>query len=389
VTTKTDRSLDSLLGFRERFPILETCTYLASHSLGAVPRRAEDALREYYREWAELGITAWDGPWWQAVLDFQEDIGRVLGAQGSSVAPMLNVTRAMAAVASCFDWRGERNKIVTTAMEFTTTRPFLTGLEREGAELVVVPSDDGVTVDPERVAAAIDERTRLVVCSHVFFRSGALMDLKRVAAAAREHGAYALGDGYQTAGCVPIDVKDLGVDFYVGGCHKWLCGGPGAGFLYVRPGLIGELRPRLTGWFGLKDPFSYDPGPGGLDLSEGIHRLLAGTPNIPGLYAAREGVRAVLEAGIDRVRERSKAMTSRVAAEAGSVGIEVRSPAEADARSGMVCLQFEGSEAATAALNERGVVVDWRPDCGLRVSPHFYTSDAELDRFFSELASVR
>ncbi len=378
-----------LLAFRERFPILEKMTYLASHSLGAVPRAAEGALRRYYNEWAELGIGAWDGPWWQAVLDFSADIERVLGAQGGTVVPMLNVTRAMAAAASCFEWTGKRRRIVTTAMEFSTTRPFLTALERLGAELVVVPSDDGMTVDPARVAAAIDERTQLVVCSHVFFRSGTLMDLRTVARAARASGAYVLGDGYQCAGCVPVDVQDLGVDFYVGGCHKWLCGGPGAGFLYVRPELIPEMRPRLTGWFGLENPFSYDPGPAGLELNTGVLRFLAGTPNVPGLYAAREGVRTVLEAGIDRIRERSKVMTTRIAQDAAAAGIDVRSPSDAEQRSGMVCLQFDGSEAATAALIERDVMVDWRPDCGLRVSPHFYTSDADIDRFFDVLASVR
>lgn len=387
--TQTATDHTDLLAYRDRFPILEKMTYLASHSLGAVPRAAEDALRQYYREWAELGIAAWDGPWWQAVLDFSGDIESVLGADSGSVVPMLNVTRAMAAVTSCFEWQGERNKVVTTAMEFSTTRPFLSGLQRLGAELVIVPSDDGMTVDPARLAEAIDERTQLVVCSHVFFRSGALMDLRTVADAAHAKGAYMLGDGYQAAGCVPVDVRALDVDFYVGGCHKWLCGGPGAGFLYVRPELIAKLRPRLTGWFGLKDPFSYDPGPTGLEPSDGIQRFLAGTPNVPALYAAREGVRTVLEVSIQRVRERSIQMTTKIATAAAAAGIEVRSPLDAQQRSGMVCLQFAGSEAATKALIERGVMVDWRPDCGLRVSPHFYTSDAELDRFFDELATVR
>jgi kynureninase len=380
---------DDLLRFRDRFPILSEKTYLASHSLGAVPKATEDALREYYREWAKLGIQAWSGPWWEAMEAFSRDIERVLGAPAETVAPMLNVTRAMAAVASCFDWSGERNKVVTTAMEFSTTRPFLTGLERLGAELVVVPSEDGMRVDAGRVAEQIDERTRLVVSSHVFFRSGAMMDLRRLAKAAREKGAYLLGDGYQTAGCVPIDVQDLGVDFYTSGCHKWLCGGPGAGFLYVRKELIPELRPALTGWFGLQDPFAYDPGPGGFEPSAGIHRFLAGTTNIPGFYAAREGVRAVLEAGIENIRERSMALTGRVVEMASERGIEIRSPLEPSERSGMVCLQFEGSEEATAALVEGGVIVDWRPDCGLRVSPHFYNTEDELGVFFERLDAVR
>lgn len=372
--------------FRDRFPILRRCTYLASHSLGAVPLDTEAALRRYYEEWAQLGITAWDGPWWQAVLDFASDIERVLGAADSTVVPMLNVTRGMAAVTSCFDWgRSERPKIVTTALEFSTTRPFLSGLERLGAELVVVASDDGVTINPARLAAEIDERTALVVCSNVFFRSGALMDLRAVADAAHARGAYLLGDGYQTAGCVPVDVTELGVDFYVGGCHKWLCGGPGAGFLYVRPELASTLRPRLTGWFGLADPFRYDPGPAGLEPSAGVHRFLAGTPNVPGIYAARAGVRTVLEAGIENIRARSIEMTSRIVRGAQQRGLTVKSPLDATQRSGMVCLEFPGSERLTNELVSRGVIVDWRPDCGMRVSPHFYSTDADLDTFFDAL----
>ena len=383
-------TFSDLLAYRDRFPILSRCTYLASHSLGAVPHDTEAALRQYYEEWAQLGITAWDGPWWQAVLDFSSDIERVIGAADGTVVPMLNVTRGLAAVTSCFDWnRTDRPKIVTTALEFSTTRPFLAGLERLGAELVVVPSEDGITIDQAALADAIDERTALVVCSNVFFRSAAIMDLKAVADAAHAKGALLLGDGYQTAGCVPVDVRALGVDFYVGGCHKWLCGGPGAGYLYVRPELITRLRPRLTGWFGLQDPFAYDPGPAGLAPSEGVHRFLAGTPNVPGLYAARAGVRTVLAAGVGRIRERSIAMTTRIAADAQARGIEVRSPLEASQRSGMVCLTFEGSQHVTDELVSRGVVVDWRPDCGLRVSPHFYTSDADLDTFFAVLDDAR
>ena len=380
---------DDLLAFRDRFPILGGKTYLASHSLGAVPRATEASLRRYYTEWAELGIAAWDGPWWQEVLDFSRDVERALGAEAESVVPMLNVTRAMAAVTSCFEWTGARRRVVTTAREFSTTRPFLAGLERLGAEVVVVSGGSGIDADPGPVIEAIDERTRLVVCSHVFFRSGAVMDLGAIADAARSRGALTLGDGYQAAGCLPVDVRSLGVDFYVGGCHKWLCGGPGAGFLYVRPDLVSSLRPRLTGWFGLRDLFSYEPGPRGLEPSAGVHRFLAGTPNIPGLYAAREGLRTVLEAGLPRIRERSMALTSRIVEGADERGVEVRSPRDPAHRSGMVCLQFDGSEAATAALLARGVVVDWRPDCGLRVSPHFYNTAEEIGVFFEQLDAVR
>jgi len=374
--------------WRSEFPILQNKTYLCSHSLGAVPERTSATLQRYYDEWASLGIEAWDGPWWEAVLGFGADIEGILGAAPGSVVPMQNVTRGFAAVASCFDYRGTRNRIVLTALEFTTSYPFWRGLEALGAEVVVVPSEDGMTVSTERLCAAIDERTLLVPTSHVYFRSGALQNLGAVVERAHAMGAMVIGDGYQTVGTVPVDVAALGVDFYVGGSHKWLCGGPGAGYLYVRPDLIGTLRPRLTGWFGLESPFSYEPGDAPTP-SPGIQRFLGGTPNVPGLYAAREGIRIVAEVGVDAIRARSIELTQRIVAAADEMGLSVRTPRNPADRSGMVCLEFDGSQQAASALIAEGIIVDWRPDCGIRLSPHFYNLEEELDRFFEVLKTVR
>lgn len=379
----------SLAHWRARFPILDRRTYLASHSLGAVPRATADALAQYYQEWATDGILAWDGPWWAAVREFGGRIESILRAAPETVVPMQNATRAMAAVASCLDFEAPRNRVVMTALEFTTSYPLWHGCAARGAELVVVPSDDGVTVDTQRLVDAIDERCVIVPTSHVYFRSGAIQDLATVSEAAHAVGALVLGDGYQAAGTVPVDVTALGIDFYVGGCHKWLCGGPGAGYLYVRRDLIAALRPRLTGWFGLRDPFSYEPGTGAPEPNDGVLRFLGGTPNVPALYAAREGLAIIDEIGVDAIRRASTRLTSWVVEEALARGMELRTPRDAAARSGMVCLDFEGARAAAEALIARDVIIDWRPDCGIRLSPHFYNNAQDLETFFGVLDEVR
>jgi len=375
--------------WRDAFPILSRRTYLVSHSLGAVPEATSRALQEYYEAWATLGVEAWSGPWWEAVTDFSARLERLINAAPGTVVPMQNVTRAFAAIASCFEYAPPRNRIVMTGLEFTTSFPFWKAQERLGAELVVVDSDDGMTIPTQRVVDAIDERTLLVPTSHVYFRSACIQDLKPIVEAAHDAGAYVLGDGYQSVGSIPVDVQELGVDMYTGGCHKWLCGGPGAGWLYVRPDLIPTLRPRLTGWFGMADPFSFDTAGAGGALNEGVYRFLGGTPNVPACYAAREGLRIVEAVGVDAIRAHAKAMTERIIGEAEQRGVEIRTPRDPDRRTGMVCLQFEGSEAAAKGLIERDVMIDWRPDCGIRISAHFYTTPDDIERFFKTLDAVR
>jgi kynureninase len=379
-----------LEAMRDQFPILSKKTYLASHSLGAVPAATAQALLEYHSTWAEQGILAWDGPWWAMVQEFSQLIEKVLGAASGTVVPMENVTRGMAAIASCFDFskNPKRNRIVMTDLEFITSYPFWNGVAAQGAELVIVESPDGIQVPTEKLIAAIDERTLLVPTSHVYFRSGALQDLKSVTEAAHRKGAMVLGDGYQSVGTVPVNVTDLGIDFYVGGSHKWLCGGPGAGFLYVRPDLIAQLEPKLSGWFGVQDPFTYKASTR-FPLAEGVTRFFGGTPAVPALYAAREGIKAVLEAGLSEIRAHSIEMTTYIVEQADRRGIQVRSPRAAQERSGMVCIEFEQSKSVAEKLNQRGIIVDWRPNCGIRVSPHFYNRRSDLQIFFEALDGFR
>lgn len=374
---------------RERFPILEEMTYLASHSLGAVPAQTRQALEGYHEAWATEGIGAWEGPWPEAIEGFNRRIEDLLGAPEGTVAPMQNATRAMAGVASALDPSEGRDKVVMTELEFTTSYPLWRGFEELGAEIEIVESPDGVTVPPEAIAEAVDEDTLLVHTCHVYFRSGAIQDPAPIAEAAREAGAYSLIDGYQSLGTVPVDVQDAGVDFFVGGSHKWLCGGPGAGYLYAREGVAEELDPRLRGWFGLADPFAYEDVEGRGTPAEGARRFLGGTPNVPGLVAAREGIDAVREVGLETIRERSLDLTDRILVHADAQGLDVNTPREEAQRGGMVCLDFEGAEQATDELAERDIVVDWRPDCGIRVSPHFYNTEAEIDELFETLARIR
>jgi len=371
--------------FRERFPILKTKTYLSSHSLGAVPEKTSASLQKYFSEWATLGIQAWDGPWREIITTFSENIAEVIHAPSDTVTPMENVTRGMAAVASSLDWRSRRNKIVMTNLEFLTSYPFWQGFaEQVGARLVLVDSEDGITVSPEKIMAAIDEETLLAPLSHVYFRSGAIQDLKKITQHAHTQGALVLGDGYQAVGIIPVDMQDLDIDFYVGGSHKWLCGGPGAGFLYVRSDWIKKLRPKFSGWFGIEDPFTYQASTQ-FEPSPGISRFLAGTPSIPALYAASEGINTVLELGLNKIRDHSKNLTNLVIDRARELKLEIRTPMDADHRSGMVCLDFPEAKVMTEKLIHKGIIVDYRPKCGIRVSPHFYNGADDVEIFFETL----
>jgi kynureninase len=374
---------------RDRFPILEETTYLASHSLGAVPEATREALDEYHDAWATQGIGAWEGPWWEAVEAFNRQLEDLLGAPEGTVAPMTNATRAMAGFASALDPDGDRETIVMTDLEFTTSYPLWRGLEDLGFAVDVVESEDGVAVDPHRIADAVDEDTLVVHTCHVYFRSGALQDVEPIVEAADEAGAWSLVDGYQSVGAVPVDVTEMGVDAFVGGSHKWLCGGPGAGYLHVAEDVVEDLDPRLRGWFGLEDPFAYEQVQGRGTPAPGARRFLGGTPDVPGLYAAREGIDAVREVGLSTIRDRSLDLTDRILVHADAQDVQVRTPRDQDRRGGMVCIDFDGAARVTEQLREEGVVVDHRPDCGIRVSPHFYNTEEEIDAFFEALIRLR
>ncbi len=381
--------MDDLLQWRGEFPILETTTYMISHSLAPMPRGVAGALAEYTNTWATRGIRAWDEAWWEMPVTCGDLIGKIIGAPRGRVVMHGNVSVCQAIICSCFDWNGPRNKLVTDGLNFPSNDYIYGGLARQGAEIVsVAPAENGLTVPLERLLAAIDERTQLVSVSHVAFRSSALLDLAAVIEKAHRVGAYVIADLYQSAGIVPVDVTSLGVDFATGGSVKWLIGGPGAGYLYVREDLDATMHPQATGWAAHARPFGFEAGP--MDYAAGIRRYLTGTPDVPAMYAARTGYEMVGRIGVAAIRDKSKRQTQRMIELAEAAGLRVRSPRDPEQRGGAVIVGVaeERGREIVAELGRRGILVDFRPGAGVRISPHFYTTDAEVESTVAGLAEL-
>lgn len=369
---------DPLLTFRPEFPILDRTTYLVSNSLGAMPRAVPERLAEFVDEWAEQGVRAWERAWWGLPGAVGDVIAPLIGADPGQIVMVGNVTLGQATVLSALDYPPERNRIVMTALDFPSVRYVYQRLAtRLGAEIVVVPAAaDGISVDADAVVAAIDERTRLVCVSHVLFRSAFVMDVAPIARRAHEMGALVSLDAFHAVGVMPVDVKALGVDFLTAGVLKWLCGGPGGCFLYVSPAVQTTLEPSLTGWLAHEHPFSFETD---MAYAPGIYRWLNGTPAIPAIYAAIAGPGIVRRAGIDAIREKSMRQTARLVAMADERGYGVNTPREAARRGGTVTFDVPHAYEVSQYLLSRDVLVDFRPNAGIRVAPHFYNRDDELD----------
>ena len=369
---------DSLLSFRAEFPILEKTTYLVSNSLGAMPRGVADRLAEYVDQWAEHGVRAWARGWWEMPVSVGNEIAPLIGASQNEIAMLPNVTIAQTSVLSALDYPAQRDTIVMTELDFPSVRYVYDELAtRLGARIVVVPSDDGISIDVERLCAAIDERTRLVAISHVLFRSAYIIDVAQVCRRAREVGALVSLDAFHSVGVIPVDVKALGVDFLSGGVLKWLCGGPGGAFLYASPDATRHLSPSFTGWQAHERPFAFESD---MHYAGDAWHWLNGTPPIPALFAAIEGPRIVRRAGIEKIRQKSVRQTSRLIALADARGYKVTAPRDAERRGGTIAFDVPHSYGVAQALLAENVIVDYRPAAGIRVAPHFYTSDDELER---------
>ena len=354
--------------FRDRFPILADTTYLINHSLGAMPAAAEHRLAEYARAWKTRGARAWEEGWWELPVTVGDQLARIFGAPPGTIAMHQNVTVAEAVILSCFRFEGERRRVVYESGNFPSVRYLYQAQAERGAEIVVC-KDDGAIVE------AIDERTLLVPFTHVLYRNGQIQDVAAIVERAHDAGAYVVLDAYQSAGTVPLDLTELGVDFAVGGSVKWLCGGPGAGWLYVRPDLLERLQPTLVGWQAHARPFAFEPE---LEYAEGIWRFLTGTPNVPALYAATAGYDVVEEVGVEAIREHSQRQTTLLLELLDRAGFESASPRDPDRRGGTVVVRTPDFVAVHAALERRGIVCDYRPDVGIRVGPHFFTTDDEI-----------
>jgi kynureninase len=377
---------DPLLQWRKEFPVLDKTVYLISHSLGAMPGRTRDRLNEYADIWSTRSIRAWEEVWWEMPITVGNLIGKIIGAGEGEVTMHPNVSVAQSIVASCFDWRGKRNKVVSEGLNFPSNLYIQRQLESLGARVVTIPSEDEITVPLDQLLRAIDEETLLVSVSHVIYKSAYIQDLASITRRAHEVGALVIADIYQSAGTVPVNVRELGVDFATGGSVKWLCGGPGAGYLYVRRDLWPTLEPRLTGWVAHRNPFAFDPGP--IDFAPDAHRFLNGTPNIPGLYAARSGYEIIGEVGVENIRAKSIRQTSRLIALAEEAGYPVNSPEDSSQRGGTVTLDIPNAYEVTQELLRRDFLLDYRPGAGIRIAPHFYTKDEELDQVMQEIQSI-
>jgi len=377
---------DPLLAFREEFPILEKTTYLVSNSLGPMPRTVPERLADYARDWGELGVKAWNRGWWELPVEIGNEIAPLINAGNGEIVMMPNVTIAQTAVLSAIDFPRGRDTVVMTELDFPSVRyAYAEMAQRLGARVVVVRSEDGLTIDPDKLLAAIDERTRLVAVSHVLFRSAYIMDADAICRRAHDVGALVSLDSFHAVGVVPVDVKRSKTDFLTGGVLKWLCGGPGACFLYVSPEVRDRLKPALTGWQAHARPFAFEET---MEYTSGAFRWLNGTPVIPALYAAAEGPKILRRAGVAAIRAKSLHLTSRLIELADARGYKVNAPRDPTRRGGTVALDVPHGYEVTQHLLSRNVLVDYRVGAGIRIAPHFFTSEEELELAVSEIETA-
>jgi kynureninase len=374
--------MDPLLQWRKEFPILSRTVYMISHSLGAMPNRTRERLKQYADEWDTRSIRAWEEGWWEMPVTVGDLIGKIIGAGPGEVVIQPNVSLCQAIVLSCFDWTAKRNKIVTEEMNFPSN---LYVYQQAGARLVTVPSPDGITTPLDMVLNAIDGETALVSVSHVCYRSSAILDVAAITRRAHEMGARVVADIYQSTGTVPVNVRDLNVDFATGGSVKWLLGGPGAGYLYVRRDLWPQLKPRITGWVAHRHPFAFSTEH---EYAGGVTRFLNGTPSIPAMYAARSGYEIVNEAGVENIRAKSIRQTARLMELAEDSGFRLNSPRNPVERGGTVVIDVPHGQEITSELSRRDYLVDYRPGAGIRIAPHFYSTDEELDLTIREIRKI-
>ncbi|OLC48495.1 MAG: hypothetical protein AUH43_09320 [Acidobacteria bacterium 13_1_40CM_65_14] len=378
--------MDDLERWRDEFPILSRSVYMINNSLGAMPRQTARNLAAYADAWATRGVRAWEDRWWEMPAEVGNRIARIIGAASGSVSMHENVTTAHLVALSCLRPSDIRRRIVCTAMDFPSMVYLFRGQEANGFELRVVPAEDDLTIRTDRMLDTIDQTTAVVAFSHVLFRTSYIMDAAAIVARAHEVGAAVILDTYQSAGIIPVHVADLGVDFAVGGCLKWLCGGPGNAFLYTRPDLVKTMRPALTGWVSHPNPFAFDVDETAL-RDDALH-MMNGTPAIPAYYAALAGLDIINEVGVDRIRAKSKALTARLLARIDECGFTSAASRDPERLAGTVAVSVPDAALVARTLKAREFIVDYRPPVGVRISPHFYNTIDEVDAIMAEIESI-
>jgi len=378
--------MHDLLKWRKEFPILEKTVYLINNSLGAMPRAVYDNLKLYADTWSTRGIRAWEEGWWEFIGEIGNILADIIHAQHNTVSMHQNVSIAEAVVLSCFDFKGKKNKIVYSDMNFPSVMYLYQARIPDGARIEIVKSKDGITVPTEKIIDAIDNETLLVPISHVLFKSAYIQEIEPIIEKAHACDAHVVLDTYQSVGTVPIDVQKSNVDFVVGGSIKWLCGGPGAAYLYVRPDLGKKLQPRLTGWMAHQTPFAFEQE---MRFTDNVaFKFLNGTPHLPALYAVKAGYEIIREVGVENIRKRSLELTERIIQRAKEFDFHINSPLNPDRRGGTVVVQMPNSQQISKELLKRDFLIDWRPNAGIRISPHFYNTEDEVDAIMEEIRKI-
>jgi selenocysteine lyase/cysteine desulfurase len=372
-----------LASYRGEFPIFRDSVYLNTCSLGALGERSRRKVAEFLDIWQRRGAAAWYDVWWEALTDLRTRYGRIVNATAGDIALAPSISVALSAVAESLDY-GRRPKVVITSLDFPTVAYQWLAKAKHGVELVVVESPDKIHVPVEAIARAVDERTALIVTSHVYFTSGAIQDIKRVADVAHAHGALCLIDAYQSVGQVPVDVQATGVDALVAGGLKWLLGGPGIVFLYVREAVARCLEPKISGWFGQRDQFAFDPR--ALTFHDGARRFELGTPALAAIYAQLGGLEYIEEIGVPRIRDVTAALTEDLIATLRGAGFKPKVAADPRERSAIVMVPMPDPGASIRHLAAGGIIADTRPG-HVRFSPFFYNAQEDHVRATERLAS--
>ena len=368
---------DPLLKWRAEFPILSRCNYLISNSLGAMPRGVYDSLKTYADTWGEQGVSAWGSGWFELPAIVGDKIAPLMGAAANTVLVHQNASIANSILFGAMDFSDpRRDKVVITELDFPSDVYALRSWLPAHMRIQMIRSRDGIHIDIDELLEAIDESTRLVSTSHVLFRSAYIMPARAITEKAHSVGAQVLFNGYHSVGVIPVDVRGWEVDYYIGGVLKWLCGGPGGVFMYVRPDLLPTLEPKVTGWFASAAPFSFDVEK--LELREDAYRLMNGTPGIASLHAIQPGVDIIAQVGVAAIREKSMRQTALIIELADEMGYKVVSPPDPEGRAGTVTVNPPHAFEVSNELLAREIKIDFRPKAGIRIAPHFYNSDDEI-----------